>query len=298
MSEYGSSNSRRALGEAVRYGKLAREEAVVAGLWETSPHTYFGILNNLGYALSHRNAAVESAADFDEAIECAREIRRRASRDGTEYSTTIINLVSRLRARYGMRGDPADHEEAMQLITEQLSVSTPGTMPHGMAWLHLGGMAVEKFDRTDAMEDLDEALRQLKAGLATLPPRHEKRFSVESQISELYSSRHKKSSDFVDIRKAMLYSVSTVAVVPPSNPIRAIYLSKLMRCLRDFVNATTSILDVDRAISIGKRWLEEMPINHLNCLRTFSDVLGRRYLLARTIGSLVEPVNFIERLCS
>lgn len=161
---------------------------------------------------------MESAADLDEAIECAREIKERASRGGPEYSTTIINLVSHLLARYSKRKDPADLEEAVQLIGEQLSISTPGPLPHGMAILQLGEMSVEKFGGTDAMDDLDEALRQLQAGLATLPRTHDKRFQVESRISKLYSSRHKKSGDFADLRNAVLYSDSAVAAVSPSNP--------------------------------------------------------------------------------
>ena len=45
MSEHLISNSRRALNEAVRYGQLAREEAVIAGLQETKPRRYCEILN-------------------------------------------------------------------------------------------------------------------------------------------------------------------------------------------------------------------------------------------------------------
>ena len=300
MSEYGHSNSRRALDEAVRNGRLARDEAVIAGLRERNMQSYFCILNNVGYALSHRNAAVESAADLDEAIECAREIRRLAPRNGTEYSRNIVNLVSRLRARYSKRHYPADHEEAIELITEQLSISSPGTMEHGMAVMHLGEMAVERFERTDAIEDLDEALRQLKAGLTTLPHNYEKRFELESRISKLYSSRHKKSNDFEDIRNAMVYSDSTMEALPLSYSIRGFYLAELMRCLRDFVNATTAIVEVGRAISIGKRRLEEMPIDYPkrhSCRWTFSDVLGRKYILTRALESLVETVNFVEKLC-
>ncbi len=303
MSEYSISNSRCALDEAVRNGRLARDEAVIAGLRERNIQSYFRILNNVGYALSHRNTIVESAADFDdfdEAIECAREIRRLAPRNGIEYSRNIVNLVSRLRVRYSKRRSPADHEEAMELITEQLSISSPGTLEHGMAVIHLGEMAVERFERTDAIEDLDEALSQLKAGLPTLPHNYEKRFELESRISRLYSSRHKKSNDFEDIRNAMVHSDLTVEALPLSNPIRGFYLAELMRCSCDFVNATTAIVDVDRAISIGKRRLEELPIDNPkrhSCRWSFSDVLGRKYILTRTLESLVETVDFNEKLC-
>lgn len=300
MSEHASSTSLRALNEAVRYGKMAREEAVVAGLRETKLQSYLSILDNLGYALSHKNAVMESMVDLNEAIECSREIRRCASRCEPGSLINIINLVSRLRIRYSKLLNRTDQEEARQLITEQLSMSTPGTMQHGMALVQLGEMALEKYKQTDSMEDLNEALRQVMEGIDTLPRGHEKRFQLESRISELYSTRYKKSGDFADIRNAMLYSDSAVESAPPANQVRAPYLSQLMRCLRDIVNAASSISDVDKAISIGKRRLEGLagddPQSH-NCRRIFCDVLGRRYLLVRTVESLIEPVSFIEALC-
>lgn len=300
MSEYGMSNSRRALDEAVRYGKLARGEAMAAGLQETKPQIYCRILHNLGYALSHRNAAVASVADLDEAIDCAREIRRCRSSAGPDFSTNTINVISRLRMRYVKRNDPADYEEVMQLITEQLSASAPGTVLHGMIILHLGEMAAEKYKRTDAIEDLEEAIHQLNAGLTTLPRGHEKRFELEARIGQLYSSRHEKSSDLADIRSAMLHLDTAVALAPLSSPTRATYLVEFMHRLRDYVDATTSLSDVDRAIAMGKKHLAEMPKEFSQrhvCQSMFVDVLGRRYLLVRTIDSLIEPLEIIETLC-
>lgn len=87
MYDFGISNSWRALNEAVRYGRVAREEAIAVELRETESQKYTYILDNLGYALSHKNAVKENATDLDEAIECAREIRRCLSRDGMESST-------------------------------------------------------------------------------------------------------------------------------------------------------------------------------------------------------------------
>ena len=242
---------------------------------------------------------MESAADLNEAIECAREIRSCALRHGMDASSNDVNLVARLRIRYKKHSNPADNEEATQLITKQLSLSAPGTLAHGLALVHLGEIAAEKFGRTDAIDDLDEALNQTKAGLASLPRSYEKRFQLESRVSQLYGSRHNKSSDFADIRNAMLYSELAVDSAPPSNRLRAPYLFQLIWCLRDVANATTSSLHVDEATSIGRKRLEAMTIDdpqRHKCRCIFSEVLGRRYLLARTVDSLVDAVNFIETL--
>lgn len=74
-----------------------------------------------------------------------------------------------------------------------------------------------------------------------------------------------------------------------------------MSCLCDFVSATTSIPEVDRAISMGKNRLEGMPVDdpqRHDCRWAFGEELRRRYFLVRTVDSLVELVNFIEKLCS
>ena len=299
MSKYLNSNSRRALEEAVRYGQLAREEAVIAGLKETNPQRYCEILDNIGYALSHRNAAVESAADLDEAIECAREISSCALRHGMDFSCNDNNLVARLRVRYKKHCNPADYEEATQLITKQLSMSAPGTPARGGALVHLGDMAAEKFEQTDAIEDLDKALIQIMTGSGSLPLSYEKRFLLHSRISHLYVSRHKKSSDFADIRNAMLHFDFAVASAPPSDQIRVPYICQFMCCLRDAANATSSSPEIDGEIRIGRNRLEELPLDNPQrhkCKWIFSEVLCRRYLLDRSVDSLIDAVHHIETL--
>lgn len=188
MSLYVLSNSRRALDEAVRYGKMARREAEAAGFLETIPQYYFYILNNVGYALSYRSRHVKSATDLDEAIECAMEIRRLAWKDEMLYSSATINLISRLRVRYAMRRNLADLEEVTQLITEQFPVSTPGSTSHGIAIKNRGEMAAEKFSRTDAIEDLEKALDQMNVNAVMLPHENEDRFYIEYRISDLFGA--------------------------------------------------------------------------------------------------------------
>lgn len=79
-----------------------------------------------------------AADDLDEAIECAREMKTRSTRESADYSTTLLNLASRLTRRYLMRGDPADHAEAVELLQELQSRSPLGSMKSGLAIMQLG----------------------------------------------------------------------------------------------------------------------------------------------------------------
>jgi hypothetical protein len=280
MSEYGASRSRRTIDEAVRCGRLAREEAVATGLPERDLGLYCEILNNVGVALSHRcqNAPATPAAaqmeagmgedsssgsssaadDLDEAIECAREIKTRSTRESADYSTTLLNLVSRLTHRYSMRGDPADHAEAVELLQELQSLSPPGSVKSGLAIMQLGQMAVDKFNKTDAVQGLGEALEQTTEGIDKLPQGYEGKPACLNQIAALYSSRYKKTSDVADLRNAVHYSNMTLATVPVSHGVRGGYLLDHMRLLRDFASAATSVQDIDEAVSKGHRHLMGM----------------------------------------
>jgi tetratricopeptide (TPR) repeat protein len=322
MSEYAASRSRRAIDEAVQCGRLAREEAVATGLPERDLGLYCDILNNVGVALSHQcqNALATSAAaqmktgmgedsssgsssaadDLDDAIECAREIKTRATRETTDYSTTLSNLVSRLTRRYSMRGDPADYAEAVELLQELQSLSPPGSVKSGLAIMHLGQLAVEKFNKTDALEDLGKALAQTTEGITKLPQDYEGKPACLNQITTLYSSRYKKTNDAADLRNAVHYSNMTLATVPVFHSVRGGYLLNHIRLLRDFANAATSVQDVEEAVSKGHSHLMEMrneyPERH-SYRRFYGDVLGRRYILSQRLEDFADAVFHIRGLC-
>ena len=320
VSEYVASRSGRAIDEAVRCGRLAREEALATGLPETDLSLYCQILNILGVALSNRseNATVTPAAaqvgtgieedssssgssgtanDLDEAIECAREIKKRATPAKTIYSATLSNLASRLTYRYSMRGDPADHAEAVELVQELQSLSALGSVRGGVAIMHLGQMAVVKFNKTHDLRDLDEALERITEGIDKLP--QGKPVSLY-QIATLYSSRHKKTNDLTDLHNAIHYSDMALATAPVPSSARGGYLLNHMRLLRDFANAATSVQDVDEAASKGHRHLMEMqneyPEQH-SCRKFYGDVLGRRYILSQRLEDFANAVFYVKQLC-
>lgn len=317
VSEYITSRSGRAIDEAVRCGRLAREEAVATGLPERDLSLYCQILNILGVALSNRseNAAVTpalaqvgieedggsgssgTANDLDEAIECAREIKKRAMPTKTIYSATLSNLASRLTYRYSMRGDLADHTEAVELVQELQSLSALGSVRGGVAIMHLGQMAVVKFNKTHNLRDLDEALERITEGIDKLP--QGKPVSLY-QIATLYSSRYKKTKDLTDLHNAVHYSDMALATAPVPSSARGGYLLNHMRLLRDFANAATSVQDVDEAVSKGHRHLMEMqneyPEQH-SCRKFYGDVLGRRYILSQRPEDFANAVFYVKQLC-
>lgn len=321
-SEYVASRSCRVINEAVRCGRLAREEAVATGLPERDLRLYCNILNNVGVALSFRsqNASVipvtaetetgmgndtssdssRAADDLDEAIECAREVKACVSQESAEYLVTLPNLASRLRQRYSMRGDLTDHTEAVELLQELQLLSPSSSAERALAIMQLAQMAVDKFNKTDALEDLDKALEQVTEAMDQLPQNYEGKPSCLDQISVLYSSRYKKINDVADIRKAVEYSNMALATVPVSHSVRGGYLLNYMRLLRDFTNATISVQDIEEAVSNGHRHLLEMPNEFPkwhSCRMFYGHVLGRKYILSHKLEDLADAILHVKQLC-
>ena len=56
-----------------------------------------------------------------------------------------------------MRGNPADHAEAVELLQELQLLPPSGSVKSGLVIMQLRQMAVDKFNKTDAVEDLGEA---------------------------------------------------------------------------------------------------------------------------------------------
>jgi hypothetical protein len=192
-------------------------------------------------------------------------------------------LASRLTSRYSMRGNSADHAEAVELLQELQSQYPPGSVKSGLAIVQLGQIAVDKFNKTDALENLSEALKQTTEGINKLPQGYEGKPACLNQIATLYSYRYKKTNDVANLRNAVHYSNMTLATVPVSYGVRGGYLLDHMRLLRDFANAATSVQDIKEAVSKGHRPLREMRNEYSerqSCRKFYSDMLGRRYILS------------------
>lgn len=318
MSEYMATRSRFSIDEAVRYGRLARREAMATRLPENDIELYCEILNNLGVALSHRHqldstagpetmegsrsrgSSAGVAADLDEAIACAQEIMAHTAPGSVAYLTGLLNLTSRLEARYSSRNDPADRAEAVELLRQLQLISPPGSPVGGMATMQLGQMAAVRFERTDALEDLDDALRLIRDGLGRLTDRSELRPQCLHLVASLYSRRHKKTGNVEDLRNAISFSDMALASVPASHVAKGDYLLRHMHQLHDFITTIASIEEVTEVTVTAYRHLMAMPRDYKqrqNCHKLYGDVLGRKYLLSRKLEDLDEAVRHVEQTC-
>jgi Heterokaryon incompatibility protein (HET) len=319
LSEYMATEPRRALDEAVRTGRLARERAILASLDKSDVKLYCEILNNCGVALSYRSEYTHAAAartgstvrqsceldggraeaDVDEAIDCAKSLKDYAAKNSPNYAMAISNLSSRLMMRYAMSGNEADQEEAVELVQELQTISQPGSIESAGAITLLSQLAVDKFNKNDTLENLDRALGQLKESIASLPELYERKPDVYSQTSSLYRRRYQKTKDAADLHLAVQYSKLLLHTVPVSHAVMDTYLFDHLRLLREYVNAVDPTPQVEQAVLTAGQYVANLRRNgtkQLDCRLLYGDILGRAYILSRRLEDFVKAMNHIEQL--
>jgi Heterokaryon incompatibility protein (HET)/Tetratricopeptide repeat len=301
MSEYIVAGSRHALDKAVLYGSQAKDLTTSMGLVEHHPEMYLRILNNLGFALSRRNALVESSEDLEEAVVCAREIYGIAPKSSELYQLNLNNLASRLRVRYNRGENPNDINEAMALVKELMSRTKLGTIQHSTAVGQLGVITSDKFKRTDSLQDLDEALGHCKTGLEALPQRHETRVDMLRQIVDLYSARHHKTSDIADLANTVHYSELLFKATPSGHTARGQYLLEHLQFLQKYAFAVNSLPMFESTIDQIQTIFLAMPSDYpqqQQCQSILANLLGKRYILSNNLQELASLIDYTKKIFS
>jgi hypothetical protein len=282
VSEYGITKSTRALDEAAELSLRAKEEAVRKDLRNQDPPLYFDILNNLGYAQSHRYGEHRRAQDLDDAIMNGRELVNSASKNGKSYRTGLLNLASRLRMRYENSHGLDDYNEVMQFLNELLdgSPSSSNDSIRPYVDIQLGELAHSKFTQEGNMNDLEDAIRHYTSALDSMENREEKRETVLRKLCEMHGYRYDKKKELIDGEKVVSYSRMRVLSALPSHPVRGTYLWKHMIYVRAFAHDMTSASKVEELVQSSTELLDSMPEDyekHEVCRWLFGDLLAYRY---------------------
>ncbi|KAK3370751.1 heterokaryon incompatibility protein-domain-containing protein [Lasiosphaeria ovina] len=283
MSLYNVKGSRHVLDQAVLYGCQARDSAMATRLLDRDSATYFKILTNLGYALSHRYRLTDDVEDLDQASECAREIYRTAPKDSDTYQLTLNNLSSRLRQKYLRDKSPETREEARELLNELLDSSAPGTAQHGMAMMQLCASSVDAFKETGLLADLDEAIRYCKMALDALPDDFETQRAPLNEIVRLSKARHRKTNSEADLETVLQFSGLRCKKTPLSHSTRGEHLLDHFLSLQKHAFSTQSLAVTETAIVQMEDMLNATPIEFpqkRQCRATLANLLGKRYLLS------------------
>ncbi|KAG4436544.1 hypothetical protein IFR05_007982 [Cadophora sp. M221] len=303
VSEYGITKALKDLDSAVEMSLTAKQEALKMALLETDPDKYFQIVNNLGYAQSQRHAESKVPQDLEHAIACGREIIRLAPKSSSQYTMAVANLASRLRVRYSVQHNIADHDEALRLISEQPGAPIPGKYSRetqAVNLFQLAELSYQKYEKDGKLETLDEAIRQGTAALAELPDQHEKRPDVLRRVSQMHAFRYDKTTDLADGKNAVLYAKMRFQCLPPTHPATGTHLWQYLMYAVYVTNASPHLADVTESINETVKFMTMMPEKYdrrETCQWLLGDLFSRQYTLSGRLEDLIEVVEQNRKVC-
>ncbi|KAI1774166.1 heterokaryon incompatibility protein-domain-containing protein [Hypoxylon cercidicola] len=295
-SEYMITGSLHALDLAVQAAREALELAVANDLQTHDFEAQSSIISNLAFALSRRHASSRDIDDLDEAIVYTRMVYEGAAKDSDRRFMSLNNLVSQLRRRIEQVHNDDLAEEAETLLRELATSTTPGTLQNGIANGQLGFITFKKFKSTNSLEDLDKALQLCKIGFEALPPNHEIRMDMLITIVDLYSSRRNLKKDAVDLKPLVRYSELLLEALPAGHRSRGEHLSEYAGRVKEYVESTSSLEDIDIGIRQISKHLSTMSVElpwKKTCQNILSDLLGMRYKLTTDIQDLIVLTDYL-----
>ncbi|KAK1758809.1 hypothetical protein QBC47DRAFT_457215 [Echria macrotheca] len=333
LSMFLFSNSDHDINEAVRFGRLAKQQAETTGLGERDPEAHRSVLINNIAALSHFGELLMRAGAADthqnrvvdilnEVVECIQGIRTNTSVGSETYFDSLHRLTNVLISKAFITGSMGDREEAAKLIQEMQSAVPPGSELHSEAKLQLGFMAALIYNSGGELEYLDDAIMQIQTGLEDIGMVGSSRIhrpTALSHLAQLYGVRYSALHNISNLHEALhLSNLSLFGFYPVSDPGRGEILLRHLQISRQLAYALTSEDEIKNVLQYAYLHLwrkisgyeahpvrysgadymseEKLPfyVERGKCERLFCDILGRRYMVTRKLEHLNHTLAFMH----
>ena len=226
-----------------------------------------------------------------------RMVHEGAAKGSDRYIMSLNNLVSQLHRRIEQMHDDDLELEAGTLLNTLVSVTSPGTLQHGIAAGQLGLLTFKKFTSNNSLEDLDKALELCKTGFESLPPNHEASVDILATVVDLYDSRYDMERDVVDLERLVHYSELLSNAFPTGHRLRSDHLLKLAQRLKEYAKIEPSLGKIDDGIYQINKHLPTLTgqiLEKRGCQNVMSDLLAIRYTLTTDIQDLMTLVKYLE----
>ncbi|MEU1462563.1 CHAT domain-containing protein [Streptomyces sp. NPDC005727] len=220
------------LDEAVAMGRSTVDAAhaqspdEAAGLLPT-------LLSDLGECLRARSELTGSRSDLNEAIALGRRAVAATPRDGVEWPHTVRRLSVALYRR-AKTGTPGDLTEAI-MMTRAVLASAPATSPlRAGDRSNLSLMLWARYEDTQDVADLDEAIHLLRAALGEMTADDDSSAVAlcASNLGGMLLKRHGATGDTGSLDEAITLARQAVQGVTPGHPDRLKVLYGLGVALR------------------------------------------------------------------
>ncbi len=207
-------------------------------------------------------------------------------------SGDALQLAQALFRRYLSHSDPADLEEAEELLRSTLAATQDGASARVPLISTLGIVLLERFKRSSARDDMVQAIALLRQALDESPDPSEQ-CDHRVNLANALLDRYEAFGEAADLRDAISHLDIVVAspVISPDRLFDARH--NLGTALVNRYLAEGSTADLDRAIQMSEQALPELahrPSRAAGTYSTLSTALRYRYLHTRRQNDLTRSV--------
>ncbi|KAJ2913001.1 hypothetical protein MD484_g7425, partial [Candolleomyces efflorescens] len=232
--------------------------------------------------------------DLEEAISLYRQaLLLRPSANEDRFLSLYGLSVALMEYFHRFTQNLRDLDEIISLSREvlQLRQSRSGRADslHNLAY-----MLKDRYQRCEAVADLEEAITLDREGLDLRPLPHKSRSHSLSSLSSSLSLRFRSTGAIADLEEAISLDREALNLQPPPHPNRPMSLARLAISLKDRYRHTQDMGDLEEAISLDCEALELRPSPHplrSASLTQLAVSLKARYRRNKDMADLEEAIS-------
>ncbi|KAL8365101.1 hypothetical protein RB595_004089 [Gaeumannomyces hyphopodioides] len=195
-----------------------------------------------------------SQCPFCDEWEVTRTQRGSTSATGSQLKRHVATHLEQL-ALFSVPREVIGDPEEFELDSSGGSRGSVNDMGVGK---HLG----DRYSRTGAMADLEEAIRLGREAVDATPLDHPDRAKLLSNLGNRLGDRYSRTGAMADLEEAIRLGREAVDATPLDHPGRAKLLSNLGNRLGDKYLRTGAMADLEEAIRVVRKAVDATPLDH------------------------------------
>ncbi|KAB5536166.1 CHAT domain-containing protein [Coniochaeta sp. 2T2.1] len=155
----------------------------------------------------------------------------------------------------------------------------------------------QRYSRTGAIADLEEAIHVVREAVESTPPDHPDRSAMLNNLGTRLNDRYARTGAMADLEEAILVVREAVESTPRDHPDLARHLNNLGACLSARYSRTGAMADLEEAIRVVREAVESTPRDHPDLARHLNNLgacLGARYARTGAMADLEEAIRVVR----
>jgi len=228
-------------------------------LYQNSPDPFAlpDYLNLLGNILLDAYEYEGRTEYMKEAIQLHNAALERTSPDHPDYPRYLISLLAVFRSRYTRTGQLTDLLEAINLAEGGIDqVPEASHVMHAMLRYNLGQLLLDRYERTQQLEDLEQASKYFQYGVQNFLPGSLMQARSYNTLGNALRRQFLQTKQQIKLENAIEALQTSIHLRPTDSPELVSAYNDLGNAMRDRYSSTSKLEDLEEAIQIFKKALQ------------------------------------------